>query len=131
MSDGFKPSGYNSVSPYLIVNGAQRMIDLLKNIFDVKELRKYDGENGKIVHAEVMLDDSVVMIADSTDAWKATQSLVHVYVSDVDAVYKRALAAGCQSVHEPKEQEGDPDRRGGFNDFSGNSWFISTQLNKK
>lgn len=127
MKDAFKPSGYNSVSPYVVVRGAQQMIDLLKKIFDVKELRRYDDGKGRIVHGEVMLDDSIIMIADSTEQWPPNKSLIHVYVKDVDATYKRALEAGCQSVQEPRVQEGDPDRRGGFNDFSGNSWFVSTQ----
>lgn len=122
----YKPSGYNSVSPYLVVNGAQRMIDLPTKIFDVKVLRRYD-DGSRILHAEVQLDDSVVMIADSTDGWPPNNSLIHVYVEDVDATYKKALAAGCESVQEPKTREGDPDKRGGFSDFSGNSWFIGTQ----
>jgi len=128
MNETYKPSGYNAVSPYLVVNGAQRMIDLLKRIFDVKELRRYENDNGKIVHAEVMLDDSVIMMADSTEAWPPNQSLIHVYVRDVDALYKKAIEAGCQSIHEPREQEGDPDRRCTFRDFSGNSWSVSTQV---
>ena len=127
MSTDFKPTGYNSVSPYLVVDGAQRMIDLLKKIFDVKDLRCYMDENGKIVHAEVKLDDSVIMIADSTDGWPQNQSLIHVYVPDVDAAYRAALAAGCDAAQDPKEQEGDPDRRGEFRDFAGNFWSVSTQ----
>ena len=126
----YKPDGYNSVSPYLVVSGAQKMIDLLKNIFDVKELRKYDAPGGRIVHAEVRLDDSVVMIADSTENWPQNQSLIHVYVSDVDEVYRKAMAAGCESAGEPKEQEGDPDRRGTFKDFAGNFWSVSTQVKR-
>ena len=127
----FKPSGYNSVSPYLVVNGAQKMIDLLKNVFGVRELRRYEGKDGSIMHAEVMVDDSVVMVADATAEWPQNQSLIHVYVSDVNEVYKRALAAGCKSFEAPKEREGDPDRRGSFTDFAGNHWSVSTQINKK
>jgi uncharacterized glyoxalase superfamily protein PhnB len=124
----FKPSGYNSVSPYLVVDGAQRMIDLVKKIFDAKELRRYDVPGGKIMHSEVQIDDSVVMIADSTDEWPQNQSLLHVYVREVNNVFDKAIAAGCQAVEEPKEREGDPDRRGTFKDFAGNFWSVSTQL---
>jgi uncharacterized glyoxalase superfamily protein PhnB len=69
MPAAFKPSGYNSVSPYFIVNGAQKMIDLLKKIFNVQELRRYDLPDGTIMHVEVKLDDSVVMIADSNEQY--------------------------------------------------------------
>jgi uncharacterized glyoxalase superfamily protein PhnB len=123
----FKPSGYNSVSPYLVVNGAEKMLNLLERIFAVKRLRRYDGPDGLIVHAEIKVDDSVVMVADATSAWPQNQSLIHVYVSDVDAVIRKAVEAGCNGVDEPKEREGDPDRRGGFRDFAGNYWSVSTQ----
>lgn len=123
----FKPSGYNSVSPYLVVNGAQKMIDLLQQVFNAHQLRKYDGPDGKVMHTEIRIDDSVIMLADATEAWPQNQSLIHVYVSDVDALYKRAVDAGCIGVEEPKEREGDPDRRGSFRDFAGNVWSVSTQ----
>ena len=125
--NAFKPSGYNSVSPYLVVNGAKKMIELLEKIFAVERLRSYDGPEGTIVHAEVRLDDSVLMLADATSAWPQNQSLIHVYVPDVDAVIRKAVEAGCDGVDAPKEREGDPDRRGGFRDFAGNYWSVSTQ----
>jgi uncharacterized glyoxalase superfamily protein PhnB len=59
MNKAFKPAGYNSVSPYFIVNGAQKFIDLMKKIFDAKELRRYDMPDGTIMHAEIQIDDSV------------------------------------------------------------------------
>lgn len=130
MRNEFKPSGYNSVSPYLVVNGAQKMIDLLKNVFDAKELRRYAAPDGHIVHAEVRIDDSVIMMADATDAYRPTPCLIHVYVEDVDAIYAKAIDAGCKPVEAPKEREGDPDRRGGFKDFDENYWSVSTQVNK-
>lgn len=127
MKNTFKPTGYNSVSPYLVVDGAQRMIDLLKQIFDATELRRYTDDSGRILHAEVKVDDSVVMVAEATEKWPANKTVIHVYVSDVDAAYKRAIEAGCQSLQEPRTQKGDPDKRGGFSDFSGNAWYVSTQ----
>jgi PhnB protein len=128
MNDKYKPKGYNSVSPYLIVNGAQRMIDLLKSIFNAKELRRYDGANGKIMHAEVQIDDSVIMLSDSTDAYPPNQHLLHIYVANVDEIYAKALSYNCEPVEPPKQREGDPDRRGTFKDFQGNHWAIGTQL---
>lgn len=128
MSKIFKPEGYNSVSPYFIVKGAQKFIDLLKQIFDAEELRRYDMPDGSIIHAELRIMDSVIMLSDGSEQYPSNQLLVHVYVPDVDAIFKKALDAGCEPLQYPKEQEGDPDRRGEFKDFSGNIWSIGTQV---
>ena len=123
----YKPGGYTSVSPYLVVAGAQRMVDLLRKIFDAEVLRRYDNEDGSIMHLEVKIDDSVVMVADSNDQYPPNKSLIHVYVPDVDVVFEKAIREGCQVMEAPRTREGDPDRRGSFLDFSGNIWAIGTQ----
>ena len=61
----YKPEDYNSLSPYLIVEDAHKLVDLLKTIFSATELRKFDREDGKIAHVELKLDDSIVMISSS------------------------------------------------------------------
>jgi PhnB protein len=127
MNKTFKPAGYNSVSPYFIVKDGQRFIDLLKKIFDAKELRRYDMPDGSIMHAEVQLDDSVIMLGDASDKFPPVPVVVHVYVANVDETFKKAIDAGCEVIEKPKEQEGDPDRRGTFKDFAGNMWSIGTQ----
>lgn len=128
MSVQSKPEGYSSVSPYLVVGGAQRVIDFLKQAFGATELRRYDMPDGSITHAEVRIDDTVVMIADGGGEWPAFPSWLHVYVRDVDATYRRALNAGGEAVQEPQRKEGDPDRRGGVKDPGGNTWWIATQV---
>ncbi len=128
MSVPKKPEGYSSVSVYLVVDGAQRVIDFLKKTFDATELRRYDMPDGSIMHAEVRIDDAVVMIADAGGAWPAFPSWLHVYVQDVDATYRRALASGGVSVQEPQRKEGDPERRSGVKDPGGNTWWIATQV---
>ena len=127
MSPPFKPSGYNSVSPYLVVDGAERMIDFLKAAFGAKELRRYDNGDGTIMHAEVMIDDSVVMMGDASTEFPANKLLIHVYVADVDAVFAKALAAGATVDRQPQHKPSDPDRRGSFKDFAGNVWSVATQ----
>jgi PhnB protein len=127
MSKQFKPSGYNSVSPYFIVKGAQRLIDLLKVIFNAKELRRYDQPDGSIMHVELQIDDSVIMLSEATAAYPANQFLMHVYVPNVHETFKKAIAAGCVAEQQPEQKEGDPDTRGSFKDFAGNSWAIGTQ----
>ncbi|WPB75973.1 VOC family protein [Archangium violaceum] len=127
MTRPYKPDGYPSISAYVMVNGAQRVIDFLKKAFDATELRRYDNPDGSIMHVEVRIDDSVIMLSEGGGSFPAFPVWLHLYVPDVDATYQRALAAGGVSVQEPR-QKGDPDRRGGVKDPSGNTWWISTQM---
>jgi PhnB protein len=128
MNRPYKPSGYNSVSPYLVVNGAQDMIDLLVNLFNAKHLRSYDIPDGSIMHAELQIDDSVIMIGDASEHFPPASHLLHVYVPDVDEVFENAIRLGCTSLEKPSKKEGDPDKRGSFKDFAGNIWSVATQL---
>ena len=123
-----KPEGYSSVSPYLMAEGAQRVIDFLKRAFGATELRRTDAPDGSIMHAEVRIDDSVIMLADGGGDFPAFPAWMHVYVPDVDATYRRALEAGGVSVQEPVQKEGEQDKRGGVKDPAGNTWWIATQV---
>lgn len=128
MKTRWRPEGYPAASPYLIADGAQRVIDFLKEAFGATELRRYDMPDGTVMHAEVRIADSVVMIGDAGGPWKATPSHVHVYVQDVDAAFGDALRAGGVSVQDPEQRPGQPDRRGGVRDPAGNTWWLATQL---
>lgn len=123
----FKPAGYNSVSPYLVVVGAQELMDFLSAVFDARVTRRYENPDGSIMHAEMMLDDSIVMLGDSSSDYPANNLLIHVYVPDVDEVFRRALAAGGTEDQAPQQRAGDPDRRGSFKDVTGNTWAVATQ----
>lgn len=123
----YKPEGYISVSPYLTVNGAAATRDFLVQVFDATPLRAYPGKNGTLGHAEVRIDDSVVMLADAVEGWPAVASHVHIYVADVDATYARALAAGATPVQTPVQKD-DDDKRGGFRDAGGTTWWVSQQM---
>jgi PhnB protein len=122
-----KPAGYTTVSPYLIVDGASHTIDFLVRAFDAVELRRFADASGKVMHAEVRIDDSVLRIADGGEGWPAIPSHVHVYVSEVDATYQRALAAGATWVQEPVKKD-DADKRGGVKDSGGTTWWIATKM---
>jgi uncharacterized glyoxalase superfamily protein PhnB len=123
-----KPSGYSTVSPYLVARGAQAVIDFLKRTFDASELRRYDRPDGSIMHAEVRIGDTVVMIGEAGLNWPPVPAHLHVYVDDVDATYRRALEGGGASVQAPEQKPQDPDRRGGVRDPAGNTWWIATQV---
>jgi PhnB protein len=118
---------YSTVSPYLIVDGAGETIEFLRRVFDAVELRRFPDPNGKLMHSEVRIDDTVVMIADAAPGWPPVSSHVHVYVPDVDATYRRALKTGAVSVQAPI-QKGDPDKRGGVKDPGGTTWWIATRM---
>jgi PhnB protein len=128
MKTDWKPQGYSTVSVYLVADGAQRLIDFLMRAFDTAELRRFDTPEGKIMHAELRIRDTVVMIADAGGNYPAFPVWLHVYVQDVEATCRRPLEAGGISVQEPIRKEGDPDRRGGVKDPSGNTWWIAAQV---
>lgn len=128
MKNTFKPTGYNSVSPYFISSDVKKFADMLRQLFQATELRKFDRPDGTVMHLELRLDDSVIMVSQASKEYGAITHMMHVYVADVDAVYIKALALGCQSLGEPVQKEDDPDRRGGFTDFDGNQWYVSTQV---
>lgn len=123
----YKPDGYTTISPYLIVNGAAATIDFLRTVFGATEIRRFPDATGKVMHAEVRLDDTVVMIADGASGWPPVPSHVHVYVPDVDATYRRALESGATSIQEPVKKH-DADKRGGVKDAGGTTWWIATKM---
>jgi PhnB protein len=125
----YKPENYNSLSPYLIVDDAQKLVDLLTAVFDAKTLRRFAHENGKIAHIELQLDDTVIMISDSTENYHAEKTMMHMYVPDVFKTFEKAVEHGCEIIEKPIRNDGDPDTRGSFYDCAGNYWAIGTQSN--
>ncbi len=123
----YKPLHYNSLSPYLIVDNAQELVNQLTAVFNATVLRRYDRPDGSIMHVELQLDDSVIMLSNSTAQYPAHKTMLHFYVPDVLATYRRAINNGCTPVSEPVNQPGDPDTRGSFYDAAGNHWSVSTQ----
>jgi PhnB protein len=120
------PDGYHTVTPYLIVKGAAQLIDFLKAAFGAQETFRMPGPEG-IMHAEVRIGDSVVMMSDAMGEYGPMPTMIHLYVEDVDAAYKRALQAGATPVQELKDQFYG-DRAGGVRDAFGNLWFIATHV---
>src|SRR5687768_2380446 len=122
MQHNYKPERYSSVAVYIMAEGAQRVIDFLKQTFDAEETRRYEKPDGSLMHTEIRIDDSIVMLADASGDYPGFPVWLHVYVPDVDATYRRALEAGGVSVQEPVKKD-DPDKRGGVKDPAGNTWW--------
>ena len=123
----WKPATYTSLSPYLVVAGAQKVIDFARAAFGATELRRYDRPDGAIMHAEVRIDDGVLMLSDAADGYPAVPSMLHLYVADVDRAYAKAVEAGASEVQAPRTHEGETDKRGMVTDPCGNTWVLSTQ----
>jgi len=122
------PDGYHSVTPYLVVAGAAKLIDFMKDVLRAEEMFRMDSPTG-VGHAELRVGDSVVMLADAEGSatGKVAPAMLHIYVNDVDATYRRALAAGATSLREPADQFYG-DRSGGVEDGFGNQWWFATHI---
>ncbi len=120
------PAGYATVTPYLCVTDAAKLIEFLQKAFNAQLLFKMDGPGGRIMHAEMTIGDSRIMLA-QPEPGKETNAMIHLYLPDVDAVYARALAAGGTSVREPADQFYG-DRSAGVRDQFGNQWYIATHV---
>ena len=129
------PEGHNSVSAYLIVDGAARALDFYKSAFGATELFRHEAPGGKIGHAEVRIGDTVVMLADVHPDFDAhgpakyggSPVSLHLYVEDVDKVAQRAVAAGAR-VKRPVADQFYGDRLGTLEDPFGHTWHVSTHI---
>jgi PhnB protein len=119
------PEGFHSITPYLVVEGADRFLEFLKQAFGAEQKLRVPRPDGRIMHAEVRIGDSPVELADANAQYPARPTAIHLYVSDADAVYHRALQAGATSTHEPVDQPYG-DREAGVKDAFGNYWYIAT-----
>ncbi|MGH2728893.1 MAG: VOC family protein [Actinomycetota bacterium] len=129
MAVKFKPDGYSSVTPYLVVEDAAGLIDFIKSVFGGNERMRMPMPNGGVGHAEVEVGDSLIMMSDSssTDNNITFPGMLNLYVEDCDTVYKAALAAGAESAREPATQFYG-DRNAVIRDPFGNTWSISTHV---
>lgn len=118
------PPGFHTVTPYIVVPGIARLLDFLKQAFGAVEKERMKREDGTIAHAAVTLGDSIIEMGEAVDQ-RSMPTTLHVYVPDVDEMYKRALAAGAKSLSEPKDQFYG-ERSAGLVDEWGNHWYIAT-----
>ena len=108
----------------MIVEGAEKLIQFLKQTLDAKVEESVNGPDGRIAHAELTFGDSIIMMADATPKYGATAVHLYVYLENVDLTFKRALEAGASPVQEPADQFYG-DRTAGVKDPTGNYWWIA------
>jgi PhnB protein len=129
------PKGYHAVTPYLIVDGAAEAIEFYKKAFGATELMRMPRPDGKIAHAEFMIGDSHVMIADEhpdqghvgPKTVGGTPVGIMIYVPDVDARFSAAVAGGAVATRQPND-EFYGDRMAGITDPFGHNWMIATHI---
>lgn len=121
------PDGYQQVIPYLMVQGASGLIDFMTQVFEAQVKERHTWPDGTIMHAEVKIGDSVIMLGEARGEWKPMPASIYLYVSDADATFKKAIKAGATSVMEPADQFYG-DRHGGVKDSCGNFWWIAIHI---
>jgi len=121
------PDGYHTVTPYLCCKGAARVIEFLQSAFGATVKDKTMRDDGTVWHADLLIGDSHVMVSDGNEQFPPSTTGMYLYLSDVDAAYDRAVAAGGVSIMPPGDQFYG-DRMGGVLDPAGNSWWISTHV---
>lgn len=121
------PDGYSRVSPYLLTENADAVVKFILDTFDAQDRGTMRGPEGAVMHAEVKIGDTVIMVSDSMPGYPPMRTMVHVYVKDSDATVKKAVANGGVEVG-AVETRFYGDRAGEVKDPGGNSWWISTRV---
>ena len=127
------PEGYHTLTPSLTVRGGAEAIEFYKNAFGAKELFRLDAPNGKLMHAEIQIGDSRLMLADESPEWgnfapePGKGACYVLYVQDCDAVFKQAVDAGATATCDPAEMFWG-DRSGNVTDPFGYRWMIATHV---
>jgi PhnB protein len=119
--------GFHSITPYLGVPSADKMIDFLKKAFNAELTYRGTRPDGSVMHTELKIGDSYLMMGEPTGNFPAMQSSIYLYVKDCDTVYKQAIKAGGVSLMEPATQPSG-ERYGGVKDPAGNIWWVATHV---
>jgi uncharacterized glyoxalase superfamily protein PhnB len=129
------PPGYHSITPAIVVRDGSKAIEFYKRAFGAEELNRMEGPGGSLMHAEIRIGDSIIMLGEENEQWgtRSPQSTngnpgsLHIYVEDADASFERALKAGAK-VRYPLEDTFWGDRYGKITDPFGHEWGIATRV---
>lgn len=127
--ENWQAPGRSSVSTFIICEGAMDIIAFAETVFDAVQLRKpLLRANGDLWNAEIKIGDTTLMLSEATEDMRFP-AFVYVQVEDVDATFKKAIAAGAKEFMKPQDQFYG-DRDGGVADKAGNVWWIGTHQKK-
>lgn len=118
------PDYYQTVMPYLILEDVEKFLAFSREVFGAEVKMKHSDDDGRIVHAEIVIGDSTIMTGESNEKWGSQPAGLYVNVDSADETYRKALEAGAESVMELSDQEYR--RSGGVKDTNGNSWWITS-----
>jgi PhnB protein len=121
------PPGYRTITPYLVVKGVGALIDFLKDAVSAKERYRMASPDGTVMHAELKIGDSMLMLGEFQGRGEVTHSMLYLYVKDCDRAYAQAIQAGGESVMEPTTQFYG-DRSAAIKDPMGNQWWFGTHV---
>lgn len=110
--------------PYLILSDPEGFIDFTKKVFGAKESAVYRNDDGNVMHAEIRIGDSTIMIGGSNGAWAVENAGLYINVENADAAFEAALQNGASVVMEMADKEYG--RSGGAKAPFGNTWWITT-----
>jgi PhnB protein len=125
--ESYVPQGLHNVNAYLHPRRAEPLISFMKRAFGAQELSKHASPDGVVMHAEIRVGDSVVEMGEAHGKYEPIPAMFYLYVPNVDAVYKTAVAAGGISFQEPTDQFYG-DRSAGVKDNFGNIWYVATHF---
>lgn len=126
MADSGVPKGYNAVIPYLLVKDGGAAMAFLVEGLGGTVVEHMKTPEGRTMHGEVRLGDSMIMLGEARDPLKPLPTMLYLYSADCDAAYRRALAAGATSLQEPRN-EFYGDRTAAVKDAEGTSWYFATR----
>jgi PhnB protein len=118
---------YRTLTPYLIVPDANAELEFLRSAFGAVETLCHRNEQGGVMHAEMRIGDSLIMLGQSSAQWKPLSGALYVWVEDVDATYARALAAGARSESAPEDKPYGH-RNAGVVDRNAITWWIAAPV---
>lgn len=121
------PNGYHTITPYLVVENVSGLIEFTKQALGAEEIERLHRDDGGIIHAEVRVGDSVIMMGEAKDATQTKPAFLYVYLKDADAAYQKALEAGAVSLQEPQDQFYG-DRTAVVKDEFGNQWEFAARI---
>ena len=121
------PEGYHAITPYLLAQGAARLIEFISAAFEGELISHEKRPDGAVMHASMRIGDSMLMLADPPSEFVSMPSSIYLYVTDCDTVYQRALGAGGVSVF-PMMTLPSGQRYGAVKDPCGNIWWVATQV---
>lgn len=135
MPTDYKPEGYHSITPFVVVTDGAKAIEFYERVFDAEVISRNDMPDGTVAHAEIRIGDSILQLSDPNPEFglvspgtdDAVSASLALYVEDVDATFAKAVAAGATAREEPQTFV-TGDRFGSILDPYGRRWAVMTRV---